>query len=136
MEIKGRFYPSSEKLFLDYINECDLYNYISHGFALVDMDGEERYISYTSERPMIAIKRAPSVDEIFRQKDTVKGNLSGLTHLLTRLKHIQIHYGDNQQSWDLVAKELSKEDNKVVLDNFRVTIEYLKGCMFPGLRES
>ena len=132
MEIKGKFYPSTEKLLLGSVKESDLYDYISHGFALVDKDAEEKYFSYCWGKPIISIPKTPETEEWFRQKAENKSNLSDLIHLLTRLKHIQVHYGNNITSWDKVEKEMEKDEYQEAIANFGVTIGYLKGRMFPN----
>lgn len=131
MEVLEKFYPSTEKILLDSVKESDLHEYIFHGFALVTINGVEKYVSYSWEKPMIAITKTPEIENVFKKKENECNNNSGYIRLLARLKHIQIHYHDNTISWEMINKELEKEENKEVYANYRVAINYLIGCMFP-----
>jgi hypothetical protein len=126
-----KFYPSTEKFLLDAVKENDLHEYIFHGFALVTIDGVEKYVSYSWEKPMIAITKTPEIEEVFRKKEKNCNNNSGYIRLLAKLKHIQVHYLDNAKSWEMIKTELEKEENKVVYENYQTAIDYLIGCMFP-----
>lgn len=126
-----KFYPSTEKFLLDAVKESDLHEYIFHGFALVTIDGVEKYVSYSWEKPMIAITKTPEIEEVFRKKDKNCNNNSGYIRLLAKLKHIQVYYLDNAKSWEMIKTELEKEENKVVYENYQAAIDYLIGCMFP-----
>lgn len=41
-------------------------------------------------------------------------------------------YGNNESSWEMVKKELSKEDFSETIKNFKVTIDNMMDHMFSG----
>ncbi len=127
-----RFYPSSESFLIGVVDNKDLYGYLSHGFALVKINGEDMYVSYCYYKPTIEIPQTQEIAEIMRQKDESVSNQSCLRKLLVRLKGIQVHNGDNESAWDKVSKELAKEEYKETIENFRVTIGVSIGFMFPN----
>jgi hypothetical protein len=128
-----RYYPSTETFLIGSVKDADLFEYVFHGFVLcLDADGKEEYYSCSWNAPMIAVLKTPEIDEIFRKKESDKNNISQFIHLLARLKHIQIHYGDSQVAWDMIQKELAKTEHHQTLASYNVTIDCIIGRMFPG----
>lgn len=130
MQIK-RYYPSSESFLLQEVKEENLYDYIFHGFALVEINGARKYDSFTWNKPLIAISQTPAIDEVMRKKQKGKNNNSNLIRLSVKLRLIKIYYGDNQSSWNMISKVLKKEEFKETIANYKNTINALLEKMFP-----
>ena len=135
MEMLERFYPSSESFLIGQVNDDDLFGYIYHGFAYYRDGSNGAYVSFCFKKPQIQIPQTPEIDEIMRKKDAEQSNISGLIRLSTRLKHIQIHYAKDPNVFERVKEELSKEDFKDIITNFKVTVETLVDFMFPGYND-
>ncbi len=131
MHIK-RYYPSSEGCLLNRVEENDLFDYIFHGFALVNTGEDKEYASFCLTKPLVFIQQTPEIEEVFRQKESHKNNNSDFIRLFAKLRHIGLHYGDNPRSWAMIKKELAKDDNKNTVDNYPVTIKNMIERMFPG----
>ena len=132
MEMLERFYPSSESFLIDQVKDNDLFDYIFHGFAHYSVGSYGAYVSFCFNKPQIQIPQTPEIDEIMRQKDAEQSNISGLIRLSTRLKHIQIHYAKTPDLFERVNNELSKEEFKDVITNFKVTVGTLVDFIFSG----
>lgn len=132
VEVFKRFYPSTESFLVGEVNEDDLYDYIFHGFALVNINNKNKYVSCSFNKPLIAVEQTPEIKEIFRKKHEGSNNNSGLIKLFAKLKYIQVHYGNNEKSWDMIKKELAKEEFSETIKNFKVTIDNMIGHMFSG----
>lgn len=128
-----KYYPSTETFLIGSVQDADLFEYVYHGFLLcMDADGREKFFSCSWNAPMIAVLKTPEIDEVFREKESDKTNISQFIHLLARLKHIQIHHGDSPVAWDMIQKELVKTERQQTLASYKVTVDYLIGRMFPG----
>lgn len=80
---------------------------------------------------MILVRKTDEIEEVFRKKDADKNNNSMFIRLMVKLKHIQIHHGDCPTAWALIKEELAKAEHQQTLENYKVTIDYIMGCMFP-----
>lgn len=127
-----KYYPITESFLLGKVEEKDLYGYITSGFALLPYKGKMGYVSYCFTKPMLFIPQTQESDDIFQKRKKDESNISLLIKLLAKFKHIQIHYGDCQESWDMIKKELTKEEYKDTVVNFEVLIRTVFGYMFPS----
>ena len=130
MQIK-RYYPSSDNFLLSGVKKEDLYDYIFHGFALVEIDGVKKYVSFTWNKPLITVSQTPAIDEVMKKKQKGKNNNSDLIRLSVKLRLIKIHHGDNQSSWNMISAVLTKEEFKETIANYKNTINALLEKMFP-----
>lgn len=135
MEFKlfEKYYPSNEGFLLGKVDESNLYGYIFHGFALVNIDGEKKYVSYDFQKPQLCFDETPDVKEVFRKKSEDRNNISLLIKLIDMMNFILIHYGNNLTSWEKVKKELAKDEYCETVSNFEVTIKTAIKKMFPGI---
>lgn len=127
-----RYYPSNESFLVGNVEDSNLYGYIYHGFALLNIDGVNKYISYDFQKPQILVTETPEIKEIFRKKSESESNLSQFIKLTVKLNHIRIHHENDQVTWGMVRKELAKEEFSETIKNFNVTINSVIGKMFPG----
>ena len=127
-----RYYPSNESFLVGDVDNKDLYGYIFHGFALVCIDGVNKYVSFDFEKKLIMVTETPEIKEIFRKKSEKESNISQFIKLTVRLNLIRIHHGTSQSSWDMVKKELVKEEFSETVANYKVTINSIIEEMFPG----
>lgn len=127
-----RYYPSNESFLLGNVEDKNLYGYIFHGFALLNIDGLNKYVSYDFQKPQIHITETPEIKEIFRKKSESESNISQFIKLTAKLNYISIHHGNNHTSWEMVKKELIKEEFSETIENYNVTINSVIDKMFPG----
>ena len=132
MEMFERFYPSSESILIGRVPDCELFGYIFYGFALFTDGKKGVYSSYNLFRSELYIPQTPETDEVFRPKKENENNVSGLIKLHAKLKHIQYHYGDSPDSWNLIKKVLSDKEYESTLENYKTTIDSMIGIMFPN----
>ena len=127
-----RFFPSNESFLIGSVNESDLYGYIFNGFALVNINGENKYVSFDFQKPQIWFLETPEIKEIFRQKDADKNNISSFIKLIVRLNGIRIRKNGNSNAlWEKVTKELNKEEFRETVANYKNTINSVIEKMFP-----
>ena len=128
-----KYYPSNESFLVGKVKDSCLYGYIFHGFAQMNIDGVNKYVSFDFQKPLILVTETPEIKEIFRPKSGGKNNTSLFIRLTTKLNLIRIHHGNSLASWDMVKKELSKEEFRETVVNFKVTINTVVEEMFPGI---
>lgn len=131
INLTGKYYPTTEKILLGAVDNKELWNFISKGFALTKLDGINIYVSYNFIRPNFVIESNPTNDSMMA-KNSDEHVIRDLTRLSTKIKFLQIHYGDTEKSWNKLKALLDSDEYKRAISSYPVTIQTLISFMLPS----
>ncbi len=125
-----KFYLVSDQCLVKLgIEPKDLYNYLFHGFAIIELQDGSYYVNYAyPDQKLITIKKDEDSDKLFIQMNG-ENIFSKFIRLCVKINGLSIHKGDVPEAHETIKKIL--EDFHETYLAYQHTINFIICVKFP-----
>lgn len=125
-----KFYLVSDQCLVKLgIEPKDLYNYLFHGFAIIELQDGLYYVNYAyPDQKLITIKKDEDSDKLFIQMNE-ENIFSKFIQLSVKINNLSIHEGDVPEAHKSIEKFL--EDYHETYLAYQHTIDFIISLKFP-----